>query len=157
MVMLYITTAVLSRTVEQLTRKRTHEAIVYWAGLEIGEVAAVMTSLAPKATTSAGSYQTTVEANADVIASLAHHQLKLLGQVHTHPGEMVDHSHGDDVGAFMPFEGFWSIVVPKYGTHGMTPLTQCGVHRYLNGRFLRLDAPSVDALVIVVPTAIDLR
>lgn len=61
-----------------------------------------------------------------------------IAQVHSHPSDWVDHSEGDDLWASFKIEGLVSIVVPNYCKDGMLPLTNCGVHRYINGNFIRL-------------------
>ena len=61
-----------------------------------------------------------------------------IAQVHSHPSDWVDHSEGDDLWASFKIEGLVSIVIPNYCKGGMLPLTNCGVHRYINGNFIRL-------------------
>lgn len=134
-----------------------HEGIVYWAGLPFESLCIVTTCIAPRAKTTGGSFSTTTKANAEVIAWINRYKLHLLGQVHSHPGDWVDHSAGDDAMAFMPYEGYLSIIVSRYGQRGMMPLTTCGVHRYHNGRFERLPDPEVKTYFHIVPERADLR
>ena len=121
-----------------------HEKVLYWAGVRWDEGWNITTCIEPELTSTWGSYQTSASANAKVIQYLAANQLELLCQVHSHPGIFIDHSDGDDEGAFMPYEGFLSIVVPFYGVDGILPLTQCGVHRFQNGGFYRLSDSEIE-------------
>jgi proteasome lid subunit RPN8/RPN11 len=83
--------------------------------------------------------------------------LELIGQVHSHPGEFVGHSKGDDRRALMPYEGFLSVVVPHYAREGMLPLTICGVHVFESSRFRRLQTVEVEAQFRILPEFSDLR
>lgn len=134
-----------------------HEAILYWAGRTFSSFWIVTTCIAPHARTSWGSFATSASSNANVIKHLSAYGLELLGQVHSHPDTLVDHSRGDESGAFMPYENFLSIVVPYYGTRGIVPFGMCGVHRFEDGRFVRLSNNQIDKSLLVLPERIDLR
>ncbi|MFN8592029.1 MAG: hypothetical protein U0031_11275 [Thermomicrobiales bacterium] len=134
-----------------------HEGIAYWAGVATTEAWIVTTVIAPDAITTPGSYRTSAVGNARVIQAINQHHLQLLAQVHGHPEAWVGHSAGDDTGAFMPYAGFYSIVVPIYGQRGLLPLSRCGVHRYDGDRFVQLSAGEVAGQIILVPPAMDLR
>lgn len=134
-----------------------HEGIVLLGGLETAKGAVAMTALSPRAVTTYGSFSTDTEANTDVVIMLARMGLTLVGQVHSHPGRWVDHSDGDDEGALVRFEGYWSLVVPVFAREGMRPLGRCGVHVFRSGEFQRLTPEAVDARLQLVPVAIDLR
>ena len=137
--------------------RSAHEGIIYWAGKSFGTHWIVTTCIAPQATTTRGSFMTSAVSNAEVISFLASQELELFAQVHSHPGEWVDHSDGDSEGAFMPYQHFLSIVAPRYGQAGIWPLTQCGVHRFEAGRFRRLANVEVNATFSLVAAAKDLR
>ncbi|MEQ8719628.1 MAG: hypothetical protein RLO52_22060 [Sandaracinaceae bacterium] len=134
-----------------------HEGIVFLGGLETAHGAVGMTALSPRAVTTYGSFSTDTEANTDVVIELARAGLTLVGQVHSHPGRWVDHSDGDDEGALVRFEGYWSLVVPEFAREGMRPLGRCGVHVFRGGEFRRLTPEAVGARLQLVPAAIDLR
>jgi proteasome lid subunit RPN8/RPN11 len=136
---------------------KDHERVVYLGGLSLGVDSVVMTVMIPHARTTSGSFRTDTDANADVVHALIRHGLVLVGQVHTHPGTWVDHSDGDDEGALVRFEGFWSIVVPSYCREGMGTLARCGVHVFRTGAFRRLTERAVRARVRIAPTDLDLR
>lgn len=134
-----------------------HEGIVYWAGLPSEDAWVITTVIAPEATTTPGSYTTSVVANAIVVSKTNDLKLQLLAQVHGHPSSWVGHSDGDNIGAFMPYEGFLSIVLPWYGQKGAIPLTKCGIHRYSMGRFVQLSREEIREQFLILPGKIDLR
>jgi hypothetical protein len=134
-----------------------HEGVVYLAGVETPEQSVALLAIAPTATTTWGSFQTDLDANAAVVSTLAGHGLTLIGQLHSHPGDWVDHSEGDDEGALVRFQGYWSLVVPAFARRGILPLTQTGIHIYDQGRFARLTDAAVAARVRLIPQTVDLR
>lgn len=134
-----------------------HEGIAYWAGVPTDDGWVITTVLAPEATTTAGSYNTSSVANAMIVDRVNTLHLQLLGQVHGHPSSWVGHSDGDNLGAFMPYEGFYSVVVPWYGSQGLLPLATCGIHQYRKGGFIRLSNTEIEKRFVLLPTSADLR
>ena len=134
-----------------------HEGIVYWVGYETANLKVVTTCITPNAITTVGSFDTDEVANADVIRELSQWKSVLLAQVHSHPGRIVDHSDGDNERAFMPFNGFLSVVVPNYAARGMLPLTVNGFHLYHGGHFFRLSDRVVSKVISIVPNFVDMR
>jgi hypothetical protein len=57
----------------------------------------------------------------------------------------------------MPYEGFYSLVIPGYGTRPLWPLTTAGVYVYLRGRFVRLRATDIQNVFRLLPALVDLR
>jgi hypothetical protein len=57
----------------------------------------------------------------------------------------------------MPYEGFFSVVVPDYARQGLQPLTVCGVHVFEQGRFRRLSEAEIAACFRTVDAFVDLR
>jgi hypothetical protein len=150
--------AVTGRLLRESKRgRKRHEGVVYWAGLDLGSDVLVTTCIAPSATTTPGSFHISAEANARVITVLNDLRLVLLAQVHSHPGAWIQHSGGDDSGAFMPFENLLSIVVPDYGHEDPWPLTNCGVHLFAGGEFRRLSNREIEEKFRIFPTSCDLR
>ena len=137
--------------------KKPHEGIVYWAGFPSPSGWTVTTVITPKAETTPGSFRTSVRANAYVVRAVNALKLQVLAQVHGHPTDWVEHSDGDNRGAFMPYDGFYSIILPWYGRRGMTSLENCGVHQFKKGGFSCLEPEEVKRRFIVVPSSIDLR
>jgi proteasome lid subunit RPN8/RPN11 len=158
---IWISTQLLDRTADVLRASgdghETHEGVAYWAGRRAGNECFVTTCIAPSATTTYGSFDTSAHTNAKVVMYVAGAGLELIGQIHSHPGRFVDHSDGDDQRALMPYEGFLSIVVPHYARGGMRPLTICGVHVFEQSQFRRLSKPEIEACFHVIDAFADLR
>lgn len=157
---LIIIEAVLQRLPQVLAsygRDEEHEGVAYLGGMKCGEASVVLTAIAPEAQTTPGSFVTDVEANTAVVRALGKLGLILVGQAHSHPGDWVDHSEGDDKGALVRFEGYWSVVVPEYARQASLPLDKCGLHCYKQGRFWRLTEKAMAARVKAIPFSVDLR
>jgi proteasome lid subunit RPN8/RPN11 len=159
--LVWIAAELLDRTAAVLHQsgdpRQAHEGVVYWAGRRAGNECFVTTLIAPSAQTTRGSFRTSSAANARVVIYLANAGLELLGQVHSHPGSLVDHSDGDDEDALMPYDGFYSLVVPNYASQGMRPLSMCGVHLFEKARFRRLANSEINARFRIVDGFSDLR
>ena len=151
---LVVPSAVVTESERLLRRWRRRETVIYWVGEAHTEAAVVTTVIRPKQQNTAGSFEVTREANADIVVWLCAHKLKLLAQLHTHPGSFVGHSGGDDLGASLAFFGFYSLVIPNYGRSGILPLQQCGVHVFTN-RFVELPTPIVEKQVQIIPHVAD--
>jgi hypothetical protein len=134
-----------------------HEGVVYLGGAELAEQSVALVAIVPVATTTRGSFRTDASANTALVSRLATLELTLIGQVHSHPSNWVDHSDGDDEGALVRFQGYWSLVVRAFARGGLLPLTRCGIHLYDQGRFARLTDEAVAARVCVIPQVVDLR
>lgn len=157
----WIPSAVLDQTVKVLRRSageagEAHEGIAYWAGHRLSNRSVVTTCIAPGAKTGVRSFKTSLAANAQVVAYVANVNLEVLGQVHSHPASIVDHSLTDDKDALMPYEGFLSVVVPYYGRRGMTPLVDCGIHIFEAGRFRRMARTEVESSFVLIDMFVDL-
>lgn len=57
----------------------------------------------------------------------------------------------------MPYEGFFSIVVPHYGRRSMLPITACGIHVFDKGRFRRMGRGEVESTFALIDIFADLR
>ena len=142
-------------TESRLASQRAHEEVVYWAGIETDRIWVVLTCIVPEAATTIGSFDTTARTNAEVIGWTAARGLSILGQLHCHPGPLVDHSRGDDKGALAAYQHALSIVVPNYGADGLENFRRCGVHRFNGRAFWRLDPAEVQRILQVIPTTFD--
>lgn len=132
--------------------RRQEEAIAYWAGVKSSDAWVVTTLLVPAALTTFGSFEVSPAGNAEVISFLSANGLRLIGQLHTHPGRSVGHSWGDEAGAAHAHENFLSIVIPHFGARGIEPLKKCGVHRFENGEFRRLARAEIATAIQWLPT-----
>jgi hypothetical protein len=131
------------------------EAICYWAGRSLGSLTILTTVVVPRATRQP--YRVVVDEAAfgDAARIARSLQLGLLAQVHSHPGQSVEHSDGDDRLVTLPFEGMLSVVVPNYARRRMS-LMDVGVHQFQDGRWASVTAHSVRAGVITVPLRLDI-
>lgn len=132
-----------------------HEGIVFWGGVEKGQTTYLMMAVVPRARHKWAWVQSDEAAVREAAQAFRRFGLGLLAQVHSHPGDDVRHSDGDDRMVLLPFEGMLSIVVPRYGTRGMRRLLGCGIHQFQNGRWI-LCVEDLDR-VTLLPEAIDLR
>ncbi|SRR6266498_129367 len=155
----YITDTQLTATLSLLrsfSRKRDCEGVVYWFGLDQGEQSIVSTLIVPRADVAHGCISTSVAANAEVLRTIVGTPLVLLGQAHSHPGEWVEHSRIDDEETFARFDGMISVVVPFLAKRS-TALERWGIHRHVDGRFIRVDVSQIMKHLRVIPGEIDLR
>lgn len=121
-------------------RKRpSHEGMVYWAGRKEDDRITVCMAIAPATISKPGMVRVSHYSNLNVVLSLSQHRYVHVGQVHSHPTDWVDHSPLDDTDAAFKIKGLLSIVVPNYGSDGMRELHTCGVHRYKQNTFIRLN------------------
>jgi hypothetical protein len=115
-----------------------NEGLVYWGGKKEGYNITVMAVIAPDTESSAGRVFVSHDANSDFVETLCKDNLIEVAQVHTHPSDWVGHSLGDDQMAAFKTEGLLSIVVAEYCRHGMLPIVNCGIHRFIKRKFKRL-------------------
>jgi proteasome lid subunit RPN8/RPN11 len=132
-----------------------HEGVVIWAGVTLENVGAkfVTSCIVPEADTSPGSFDITPAADARVVQAINEYDIHGIGLLHSHPGPNTDHSRGDEKDAGLVFDGYYSIVVPNYARDGVRPFTQCGVHRYEQGRFHRLSDDTVKQQFVTIPSS----
>jgi hypothetical protein len=150
---IHITDALLARTGELLAsfaKRRPSEGVVYWFGLESGNMSVVTTLVVPDAEARAGCVSTSSEANAEALTALVGTPLVLIGQAHSHPGDDVRHSEVDDRDTFARFDGAISVVVPYFGRSGVN-LVRCGVHRHEGGVFRPVRRDEVSRHLVVLP------
>lgn len=93
-----------------------HEGIAYFLGRIEPGITTVITVVCVPAKTSRGSFEVSSLAMARLVRRASDLGLKVVGQIHTHPGEAY-HSDGDEDGARIAYEGYVSIVLPNYGRH----------------------------------------
>lgn len=115
------------------------EGVVYWAGYKKGNNFYVTSAIAPQSHTSRYGIFTNHETNANFVDFLCDHNLIYICQVHSHPSTYVTHSVIDNEETAFRSEGLVSLVVPSYSFYGMLPLSKCGIHRYTNNQFYKLN------------------
>lgn len=97
------------------SQRQRHEGIAYVLGRSDGFVTLGTTVFMPRARTTGGSFYVEPGAMAACMQAAALHELQVVAQVHTHPGEAY-HSDGDVEGAKIRYPGYASVVLPKYGS-----------------------------------------
>lgn len=135
---------------------RRSEGLAYWAGSvgANGEVNVQTLILVNHQPQGAGVHVTREEAR-KLVRALAEFDLKLLAQVHSHPGEAF-HSHGDDEHATSFHEGFVSAVVPRYAAAD-TGLYDWAIHEYRDGEFVMVPPPEVRTRFQILPMVHELQ
>jgi proteasome lid subunit RPN8/RPN11 len=96
------------------SRDSRHEGILYLLGQTDGHTTLAVAVCRPTAKTTRGSFHVEQLSMAKVVRIAAKLHLKVVGQLHTHPGAAY-HSDGDIEGARIRYDGFCSIVLPNYG------------------------------------------
>lgn len=91
------------------------EGIVYFVGLTDGKATVAMSAVLPEADTSPTSFDVSPKELSKIIRSASLAGLQVVGQLHTHP-KSAYHSEGDLLGMRIRHPGYFSIVVPDYGT-----------------------------------------
>lgn len=149
-----VSSAIVAESERLLRGFRRLETVVLWFGRVTVAEAVILTVVRPKQRRTAGSFEIDSRSNADIAVASCDLGLRLIAQVHTHPGNYVGHSPGDDDGVPFVFHGLYSIVVPNYCRDGMLPLNRCGVHIY-QGEFRQLTKQQTDTTFRIVPHALD--
>jgi proteasome lid subunit RPN8/RPN11 len=97
-----------------------HEGVTYFVGQTDGARTSVLASVCVRSHSTAGSFYVPADQMLRVVNAASHFGLQVVGQLHTHPFEAF-HSVGDEIGAQIKYDGYVSIVVPRYG-HGLPSL-----------------------------------
>lgn len=156
---IHLTDAMLNQSARLLASfaaEQDSEGVVYWFGLELGNLAVVTTLVVPDADTRDGCVFTSAATNAEALTVAVNTPLVLLGQAHSHPFDFIGHSRVDDRDTFAQFPGSISVVVPFYGRSGMN-LLECGVHRHTGGKYHRIGTAHIDEHIRILPGAVDFR
>jgi hypothetical protein len=126
-----------------------NEGLVYWAGIKKESQYIIRMVIIPKLITESQRVIVTPKANLELIRTLSNYSYTHLAQVHSHPGNWVDHSIGDDIYAAFKYRGLISIVVPNYCKDGMLPLINNGIHRHEKNSFIRLSSKYISKHFII--------
>ena len=148
---LVVAAPVVDATVKLLRRFRgadgSHEGIVFWAGRTVGADTLVLAAVAPRAKHTWGSVHADERAVGGASRAARAKCLGIVAQVHSHPGDDVRHSDGDDDLVLMPFDGMFSLVVANYGNARMEQGAGLGLHQFQDGRWVWIE-PVQDAFVV---------
>lgn len=92
----------------------------------------------PEHAASASGYTVNDRWLTDFFFRLADDRRMAVAQIHTHPGDWVDHSPTDDEFVLVPSPGFVSVVVPDFGEQ--FERSRCAIHVLERSGSWRLDA-----------------
>ena len=95
--------------------QRSHEGIAYIIGLTTGTTTIAASARFPNAATTRGSFDVGSEEIAKIVSEVTKSNLQVVGQIHTHPVDAF-HSQGDLKGMRIKHPGYFSMVLPKYGS-----------------------------------------
>ena len=95
--------------------QRKHEGIAYLIGLTTGTTTLAVSARFPDAATTWGSFDVGGQEMARIVGEATGLNLQIAGQIHTHPMEAF-HSEGDLKGMGIKHPGYFSLVIPNYGT-----------------------------------------
>ncbi|MCL5405872.1 MAG: hypothetical protein M1398_03995 [Deltaproteobacteria bacterium] len=148
-----ILTEVLTETLYALRTfgKSKNEGLVLWLGQIEGYQARITHSLVPpqKSIQSEDGvgYIVTEKTLLEISRFLNQKKLKLIAQVHSHPGRAY-HSSADDRYAIVTKEGGFSLVVPNFG-FGRPDLATWAVYRLSGPNWIQLDHNQVDKMFTI--------
>ena len=123
----------------RLSIARKHEGIIYFVGLTTGRTTLALSGVRPHQASTGGSVDVTAAELRRIIRSAALSGLQIVGQLHTHP-RGANHSPGDLEGMRIRHPGYFSIVVPYYGTH-LPSLQQTHILMWTSEGFQEVDQP----------------
>jgi hypothetical protein len=137
---LVVTRDVLSATSVALqsagSKSPPHEGLVFWLGRECEGDVLVLSAVHPTCA-SGPRFVTADEKSIGEVARRARaNRLGIVAQVHSHGGEVTEHSDGDDELVLMPFEGMYSVVIGRYGFGSALPDEGLGLHQWQSGRWV---------------------
>ena len=136
-----MTTHCRDQTAEYLreSAQRGHEGIVYFVGLTDGTTATALYAVRPKADSTPRSVDVNARELGKIIRSASEAGLQVVGQLHTHP-RTAYHSDGDEEGMRIRYPGYFSIVVPDYGSR-LPSFSQSHTLMWTDDGFQEIDAP----------------
>jgi hypothetical protein len=145
----------LAATLHLLSRAGAHESCVFWYGAREGLAGVVRAVRAPRQATTRFNFHVD-EAAMSAMAATLDDAWRPVAQVHSHPGDGVEHSGYDD--RMVASRRALSLVFPRYGRwDGIFP-DRIGVHEWQDGFWHLLS--TADARLRVRPvhaTGVDVR
>ncbi len=177
---IHIPKFILEKTIEHIQSygKQNQEALLFWAGVEVGGFIFVTTCICPEAlsitvtsnpcslcprdpkfiqTVPLPLIKLDAVAGAKVISEARKRGLHIIAQIHSHP-DAAFHSSIDETYAFDTSEGFLSIVVPEFGSHVMASLSKCAIYRCeADEKFHRLTTEEIENTFIILDSEVYLE
>jgi hypothetical protein len=132
------------------------ERVSFIDGVVSDQFSVATTVVVPDATLDERYYDVSAAQMSEAGKHLRRFRLQRIAQAHTHGGSWVGHSMRDDELAYSHEDGALSIVVPHHARH-RPRLHECGLHFFTRGKWNELGAEEIDALVRVVPGALNFR
>ena len=123
----------------QASAQRGHEGIVYFVGMTNGTTTMALYAMLPEALSTPRSVDVSARELGKIIRSASEVGLQVVGQLHTHP-RAAYHSDGDEVGMRIRYPGYFSIVVPDYGTR-LPSFRQSHTLMWTTDGFQEIDTP----------------
>ena len=119
--------------------QQLHEGIIYFIGLTTGTTTLALSGVVPQTASTPGSVDVAASEIGKIVRAAAESGLQVVGQLHTHPGDAF-HSAGDLTGMRIRYPGYFSMVVPKYGTL-LPSFQQAHTLMWTQGGFQEVDQP----------------
>jgi len=132
------------------------ERVAYIDGIACGQVQIATTLTLPNAEMHPGYFLASGAAMSEAGQHFRPFGMQRLAQVHTHPGQDVDHSPFDDENAYSQLDDSVSIVVPSHARHRPN-LNACGVHVRDAGGWRRLGVKEIERTIRLIPGCLDFR
>ena len=132
------------------TGKRNLEGVALWAGSEEGDAFVVKYSIIPKQNSynleDGLLYNVDGEELYKLGVWLHENKMKLIAQIHTHPGAAY-HSETDDAYPIVTKEGSLSIVIPDFAANPMS-IHEWAIYRLLPGKgWYPLNEDEIESLI----------
>jgi len=133
------------------------ERVAYIDGVAASDDLSVATTLVfPNAKLYERHFEVTAEAMSQAGRHFRAYHLQRVAQVHTHPGDWVDHSQYDDEMAYSQHLGAVSIVMPNHA-RSRPALSNCGVHVREEQGWRMLAQSEISSYISLVPGLLDFR
>lgn len=129
------------------------EGICFWAGTGSNSLIEARALIATKADAHPRRISVDHKDRFKAIRFMNSVGLVQIAQVHSHPGDWIDHSIGDDLGATGRVNGALSVVIPSYGAQGVESLAETGIHIFDGSKFHRFTDAYIHQHFEVIPDA----
>jgi proteasome lid subunit RPN8/RPN11 len=132
---------------------RGHEGLALWFGAandEVSEITHVVLPFGPGLTTHPLFLNLSMRAMVRLTAFAEKHDLVWLGQIHSHPRQMLGLSEVD-VEMGVKVQDYLSVVCPFYAQHGTDSFGQCGVHVFDGDGYRQMQDAEVMLRVRLTP------
>jgi len=136
--------------------RKSVERVAYFDGVSAGTDAIITTLTFPNAQLEKSHFRVPPEAMSECGAHFRKFGMVRVAQVHTHPGDWVDHSPYDNQMAYSQHRGAISIVLPKHARK-RPQLKDCGLHIRSVSSWERIPPEKADDVIHQIPGLLDFR